>query len=289
MKYKTLFFLVVMLVDIKSTQSSSIPKFGFIQQLFTASVINSTVLYWCHRYDSCQKYMEFCQKNGDNTLLFEEQRNKIRDIFKFHGVDSVYIEDRSPAAKKELGVLAFFKGKSVLRLPCYYIAPLRDKKIVISKTNDGNEVFRLTPESIEALIHHEAVHAKYQDSVESMLFRILPVSFSLIAGQLAYVRCKPDRVNGVISALWMAIFSYSACYFLALYRSRYVEKRSDLEIPTSVLANAAADYHESKTTHSSFVEKTFFDRLFSSHPCDRERVRYLREQAKKLERLEVKL
>lgn len=288
MKYTMLFFLLASAVCTQTVQSTVLSKFGFMQQLFTAAVINGGLYYLCHRYSAHNKYIAYFDKHGDVTQLSDDQRRNIRDIFKFHGVDSVYICDRKPEEKKGLSVVAFLPGKTVLNLPHEDALVLENKKVFVCK-KDGQELYSLTREEREAGIHHEAVHAKHQDTVELCLGKVVPISLSLLAAQMVYVKYKPDVVGGLIAAIWVANVSYALSHFLVLFRKRQIEKRCDLSIPTSRLAHAAADYHQKLHTKKIFLgyeDKSFFDQLFSTHPSSLQRAEYMRKHAFALEKQE---
>jgi len=288
MKYTILFFLFASVLCTRTVQSTALPKFGFMQQLFTAAVINGSLCYWCYRYNAYNKYIAYFDKHGDVTQLSDDQRRNIRNIFRFHGVHSVYICDRKPEEKKGLSVVAFLPGKTVLNIPHEDALVLENKKVFMCK-KDGQELYSVTREEREAGIHHEAVHAKHQDATEACLAKIIPISFSLLAAQMAYVKHKPDVVGGLIAAFWVANVSYALSHFLVLFRKRQIEKRCDLSIPTSRLAHAAADYHQKLHTKNVFLgykDKSFFDQLFSTHPSSLERAEYMRKHALALEKQE---
>ncbi len=288
MKHTILFFLLVLALSTGTVQSAVSPKFDFMQQLFTAAVISGGLCYWCYCYNAYNKYIAYFDKRGDVTQLSDDQRRNIRDIFKFHGVDSVYICDRKPEEKKGLTVVAFLPGKAVLNIPHEDAQVLENKKVFMCK-KDGQELYSVTREEIEAGIHHEAVHAKHQDSIETCLAKIVSIPLSLLAAQMAYVKHKPDVVGGLIAAFWIANVSYGLSHSLVLFRKRQIEKRCDLGIPTSRLAHAAADYHQKLHTKNVFLgykDTSFFGQLFSTHPSSLERAEYIRKHAFALEKHE---
>jgi len=280
-----------------TTESAAMAAAGrYARSLFfspvggVAAVVGAIGSYDSYRHN--RDFVRACE-SSETDLSWQQQR-VIRDIFRSHGVEDILIVDAEKIASKglkhcpsldTLKTIAF-PGKNILIIP-WAERTILEKGFFEIKDSFGRVVARFVRKGVEGGLHHEATHAQHADGIEAVGHSVAKsIPFSLMVGQGTYVGGGRGKLGALAAGVVAAATTYLTMPYAVAWRQRQIEKRCDLNIPTSELARATARdmYLEGELLKEIGDLSTFSkDPLAEYYPTN-ERVDYLLEHANELEK-----